>query len=333
MLSRLTSLARAARLAVAVGCIAIAAGGPAAAQDFPTRPITLIVPFAAGGAADIIGRTIAEKLSQTYGQQVVVENKGGAGSNIGINAAAKSAPDGYTLVLASIAVAVNPWLFKSMPYDPEKDLTPLTLALETPNVVIVPASSPVKSIKDLIAYAKDKAKSGGVSYGSAGTGSSLHLAAEMFRQQAHVELTHVPYRGSSPALTDLMSGRIDLMFDNASTALPQVQGGALRAIAVTTKQRIAALPNVPTVAESGVPGYELANWWAIFGPGHMPPALAERISADIRKVLADPDVQKRFDDVSGRVIASTPQELAAHLAKESAKWKQIVEVAGIRGSQ
>ncbi|MEH2481326.1 tripartite-type tricarboxylate transporter receptor subunit TctC [Nitrobacteraceae bacterium AZCC 2146] len=332
MPSPLTLLAHATRFAVVVGCIAIGASR-AAAQEYPTKPIQLIVPFAAGGAADIIGRTIAEKLSQTYGQQVIVDNRGGAGSNIGINAAAKSAPDGYTLVLASIAVAVNPWLFKSMPYDPVKDLTPLTLALETPNVVLVPTASPIKNVKDLIAFAKEKAKSGGATYGSAGVGSSLHLAAEVFRQKANIELTHVPYRGSSPALTDLMADRIDLMFDNASTALPQVQGGSLRAIAVTTKERIAALPDVPTIDESGVPGFELGNWWAIFGPGQMPPALAERISADIRKVLADPDVQKRFADVSGRVIASSPQELAAHLAKESAKWKQIVDAAGIRGSQ
>lgn len=332
MPSRLTLLAHATRFAAVVGCIAIGASR-AAAQEYPTKPIQLIVPFAAGGAADIIGRTIAEKLSQTYGQQVIVDNRGGAGSNIGINAAAKSAPDGYTLVLASIAVAVNPWLFKSMPYDPLKDLTPLTLALETPNVVLVPTASPIKNVKDLIAFAKGKAKSGGATYGSAGVGSSLHLAAEVFRQKANIELTHVPYRGSSPALTDLMADRIDLMFDNASTALPQVQGGSVRAIAVTTKERIAALPDVPTIDESGVPGFELGNWWAIFGPGQMPPALAERISADIRKVLADPDVQKRFADVSGRVIASSPQELAAHLAKESAKWKQIVDAAGIRGSQ
>ncbi|MEH2473113.1 tripartite-type tricarboxylate transporter receptor subunit TctC [Nitrobacteraceae bacterium AZCC 2161] len=332
MPSPLTLLAHATRFAVVVGCIAIGAGR-AAAQEYPTKPIQLIVPFAAGGAADIIGRTIAEKLSQTYGQQVIVDNRGGAGSNIGTNAAAKSAPDGYTLVLASIAVAVNPWLFKSMPYDPVKDLTPLTLALETPNVVLVPTASPIKNVKDLIAFAKEKAKSGGATYGSAGVGSSLHLAAEVFRQKANIELTHVPYRGSSPALTDLMADRIDLMFDNASTALPQVQGGSLRAIAVTAKERIAALPDVPTIDESGVPGFELGNWWAIFGPGQMPPALAERISADIRKVLADPNVQKRFADVSGRVIASSPQELAAHLAKESAKWKQIVDAAGIRGSQ
>jgi tripartite-type tricarboxylate transporter receptor subunit TctC len=332
MLLRREFLMRATCVALTTFSIAVAMGR-ASAQDYPTKPIQLIVPFAAGGAADIIGRTIAEKLTQTYGRQVVVENRGGAGSNIGISAAAKSPPDGYTLVLASIAVAVNPWLFKSMPYDPAKDLTPLTLALETPNVVLVPASSPIKNIKDLIAFSKEKVKSGGATYGSAGIGSSLHLAAEVFRQKANVELTHVPYRGSSPALTDLISGRIDLMFDNASTALPQVQGGAVRAIAVTTKDRIAALPDVPTIAESGVPGFELGNWWAIFGPGQMPPALADRISADIRKVLADPEVQKRFADVSGRVIASTPQELAAHLTKESARWKQIVEAAGIRGSQ
>jgi tripartite-type tricarboxylate transporter receptor subunit TctC len=332
MISRRFFVSGAARAAL-VGSIVLAGATAGVAQDFPNKPIQLIVPFAAGGAADIIGRTIAEKLGQLYGQQVVVDNRGGAGSNIGIAAAAKSAPDGYTLVLGSIAVAVNPWLFKSMPYDPMKDLTPLTLALETPNVVLVAPQSPIKNIRDLIAFAKEKAKSGGATYGSAGIGSSLHLAAELFRQQANVEFTHVPYRGSSPALTDLMSGRIDLMFDNASTALPQVQGGSLRAIAVTTKQRIAALPDVPTIDESGVPGFELGNWWAIFGPGGMPPALADRISADLRKVLADPDVQRRFAEVSGRTIASSRQEMADHLAKENAKWKQIVDAAGVRGSQ
>lgn len=332
MISRRSFVSGTVRTALAASLV-LAGTGPMVAQDFPSKPVQLIVPFAAGGAADIIGRTIAEKLGQIWGQQVVVENRGGAGSNIGIGAAAKSAPDGYTLVLGSIAVAVNPWLFKSMPYDPMKDLTPLTLALETPNVVLVATSSPIKNIKDLIAFAKEKAKSGGATYGSAGIGSSLHLAAEMFRQQAGIELTHVPYRGSSPALTDLMSGRIDLMFDNASTALPQVQGGSLRAIAVTTKERIAALPDVPTINESGVPGFELANWWAIFGPGQMPPALADRISNDLRKVLADPDVQRRFAEVSGKTIASSRQELADHLVKENARWKQIVEAAGIRGSQ
>ncbi len=332
MISRRSFVSGTVRTALAASLV-LAGTGPMVAQDFPSKPVQLIVPFAAGGAADIIGRTIAEKLGQIWGQQVVVENRGGAGSNIGIGAAAKSAPDGYTLVLGSIAVAVNPWLFKAMPYDPMKDLTPLTLALETPNVVLVAPSSPIKNIKDLIAFSKEKAKSGGATYGSAGIGSSLHLAAEMFRQQAGIELTHVPYRGSSPALTDLMSGRIDLMFDNASTALPQVQGGSLRAIAVTTKERIAALPDVPTINESGVPGFELANWWAIFGPGQMPPALADRISNDLRKVLADPDVQRRFAEVSGKTIASSRQELADHLVKENARWKQIVEAAGIRGSQ
>ena len=332
MISRRFFVSGAASAALAGSCV-FAGATAGMAQDFPNKPIQLIVPFAAGGAADIIGRTIAEKLGQLYGQQVVVDNRGGAGSNIGVAAAAKSAPDGYTLVLGSIAVAVNPWLFKSMPYDPMKDLTPLTLALETPNVVLVAPQSPIKNIRDLIAFAKEKAKSGGATYGSAGIGSSLHLAAELFRQQAGVELTHVPYRGSSPALTDLMSGRIDLMFDNASTALPQVQGGSLRAIAVTTKQRIAALPDVPIIDESGVPGYELGNWWAVFGPGGMPPALADRISADLRKVLADPDVQRRFAEVSGRTIASSRQEMADHLAKENAKWKQIVDAAGVRGSQ
>ncbi len=248
MLSRRTLLARATHAAVAACCIALGANR-ATAQDYPTKPVQLIVPFAAGGAADIIGRTIAEKLSQTWGQQVVVENRAGP-DRISASTLPPRAPP-----------MVTRWCSRRSPWPsirgfssrcrtiPWSDLTPLTLALETPNVVLVPPSSPIKNIKDLIAFAKEKAASGGATYGSAGVGSSLHLAAEVFRQQAKVEMTHVPYRGSSPALTDLMAGRIDLMFDNASTALPQVQGGSLRAIAVTTEERIAALPDVPTISE------------------------------------------------------------------------------------
>ena len=202
----------------------------------------LIVPFAAGGAADIIGRTIADKLGTLYGKTIIVENMAGAGSNIGINAAVKAEPDGHTLVLGAIAVAINPFLYKSMPFDPAKDLAPLTLALETPNIVIVPATSNVQTLADLIA----KAKTAPLNYASAGIGSSLHLAAELFKQQAKVDLAHVAYRGSNPALTDLIAGRMDVMFDNASTALPQIEAKTVRAIAVTTKQRLATLPDVPT---------------------------------------------------------------------------------------
>ncbi|MDC7788212.1 tripartite tricarboxylate transporter substrate binding protein [Rhodoplanes sp. TEM] len=317
------------RLSLIVAAAIVVASPAASAQEFPSGQMRLIVPFAAGGAADIIGRTIAEKLGALYGKTIIVENMPGAGSNLGVTAAVRAQPDGHTLVLASVAVAANVALFKSLPFDPLKDLAPLTLALETPNVVIVPASGSIKTVQDLLAHAKKTPSS----YASAGVGSSLHLAAELFKQQAGVDITHVPYRGSSPALTDLITGRIDVMFDNASTALPQVQGGKVRAIAVTTKARIDQLPDVPTVAESGLPGYEMSNWWALYVTAKTPPAVAAKLSADLRKVLADPDLKKRFDEVSGRIVASTAEELGAHTAREVKKWEQVVESAGIRASQ
>lgn len=300
----------------------------AAAQDFPRKPIRLIVPFAAGGAADIIGRTIGDKLGQLYGQTVVVENISGAGSNLGIATGLKAEPDGHTLILGAVALAVNPSLYKTMPYDPLTDLAPLTLALETPNVVIVSAQSKIRSMQDLVTAAK----AGPVSYGSAGVGSSLHLAAELFKQQARIDMTHVPYRGSSPALADLMAGRIDVMFDNASTALPQVEGGTARAIAVTTRSRIGPV-DAPTVAEAGFAAYEMSNWWAFFASSKTPPPIVAKLSTDLRKVLADPDVKRRVGDIGGIVIGSSADELRAHLADETRKWRAVVETAGIRSSQ
>jgi tripartite-type tricarboxylate transporter receptor subunit TctC len=300
---------------------------PARAQNFPSKGLQLIVPFAAGGAADIIGRVVSERLAAVYGQSVVVENRAGAGSNTGLAALAKSESTGHIFGLASVALAVNPSLYQAMPFDPQKDLAPLTLALETPNVVIVPTTSAIRTIGDLIAAAK--AKPDGLSYASAGSGSSLHLAAVLFCQQAGVTMTHVPYRGSSPALQDLVGGRIDVMFDNASTAMPQVAGGTARAIAVTTAKRVAALPDVSTVAEQGLPGYELANWWAFVAPAGTPAPVVSKLSADIRAVLQQDGTRQSFQTISGEVIASTPDALAAHLTAEITRWKLIVAKAGI----
>ena len=214
-----------------------------------------------------------------------------------------------------------------MSFEPQRDFAPLTLALATPNVVIVPTGSAIRTIGDLVAAAK--AKPGGLSYASAGSGSSLHLAAELFCQQASVTMTHVPYRGSSPALQDLIGGRIDVMFDNASTAMPQVAGGTARAIAVTTAKRMAQLPDVPTVAEQGLHGYELANWWAFLAPAATPAPIAARLSSDIRAILQQDGARQGFQSISGDVIASTPDILAVHLAAETARWKDIVTRAGI----
>lgn len=300
---------------------------PARSQSFPNKGLQLIVPFAAGGAADIIGRVVSERLAALYAQSVIVENRAGAGSNTGLASLARSEPTGHVFGLASIAVAVNPALYKTMPFDPRTDLAPLTLALETPNIVMVPAQSTIRSIADLVAAAK--AKPGALSYASAGTGSSLHLAAELFCQQANVTMTHVPYRGSAPALQDLLGGRIDVMFDNASTAMPQISSGAARAIGVTTQKRMTGLPDVQTVAEQGLPDYHLANWWAFFAPAGTPAPVLAKLSADIRAVLQQDDARKAFHSLGGEVIASSPEMLSTHLAAEITRWKAIIDKAGI----
>ncbi|PTM51479.1 Bug family tripartite tricarboxylate transporter substrate binding protein [Phreatobacter oligotrophus] len=300
---------------------------PSRAQAFPTKTIQLVVPFAAGGAADIIGRAIGERLSQGYGRPVIVENRPGAGSNTGLASVARAEPDGHVIGLASMALAVNPSLYRSMPFDPVADLAPLSLALETPNILIVPANSPYRSVGDLIAAAKRAP--GLLVYASAGLGSSLHLAAELFRQKASVDLTHAPYRGSSPALVDLIAGRVHVMFDNASTALPQIEAGTVRAIGVTTAARIAALPQVPTIAEQGVPDYALANWWGFVAAARTPPAIVERLGADIQAALRHEATERAFAPINARIIASTPQAFASHLATEIGQWRAIVASAGL----
>lgn len=300
---------------------------PAAAQKRMPRQTTLIVPFAAGGAADIIGRAVADRLGAMSGSTIIVENRGGAGSNVGLAAVAKAEPDGSVIGLASIALAVNPSLYRAMPFDPLRDLAPLTLALETPNVVIVPATSPIRSVADLIAAAK--AKPDGLSYASAGIGSSLHLAAILFCQQAGVAMTHVPYRGTNPALGDLISGRIDVMFDNASTAVPQTVGGTVRAIAVTTAERIAALPDIPTVSEAGLRGYLLSNWWGSVAPAGLPPESAGQLTANLRAALRDEATRSSVRNISGTIVASDADEFRAHLHRESSRWRDILAAARV----
>ena len=319
----MASLHRRTLLASAVAGFAL----PAQAQKRMPRQTTLIVPFAAGGAADIIGRAVADRLGAMSGSTIIVENRGGAGSNVGLAAVAKAEPDGSVIGLASIALAVNPSLYRAMPFDPLRDLAPLTLALETPNVVIVPATSPIRSVADLIAAAK--AKPDGLSYASAGIGSSLHLAAILFCQQAGVAMTHVPYRGTNPALGDLISGRIDVMFDNASTAVPQTVGGTVRAIAVTTAERIAALPDIPTVSEAGLRGYLLSNWWGSVAPAGLPPESAGQLTANLRAALRDEATRSSVRNISGTIVASDADEFRAHLHRESSRWRDILAAARV----
>ena len=323
------TISRRGVLAGTAVALSVLACRPAAAQEFPSKQMRLIVPFAAGGAADIIGRTIADKLGALYGKTIIVENMAGAGSNIGINAAVKAEFRRPYAGAGCDRRRGQPLSLQEHAIRPSQGSGSAHTGAETPNIVIVPATSNVETVADLIA----KAKAAPLNYASAGIGSSLHLAAELFKQQAKVDLAHVAYRGSNPALTDLIAGRMDVMFDNASTALPQIEAKTVRAIAVTTKVRLATLPDVPTVAEAGVPGYEMGNWWAFFTSARVPSAITAKLSADLRKVLADPEVQKKITLVSGRIIASSSEELAAHLATETSKWKSVVEAAGIRESQ
>ena len=319
------TISRRGALAGIAVVLSVLAFRPSAAQEFPSKQMRLIVPFAAGGAADIIGRTVADKLGTLYGKTIIVENMAGAGSNIGINAAVKAEPDGHTLVLGAIAIAINPFLYKSMPFDPAKDLAPLTLALETPNIVIVPATSNVQTVADLIA----KAKTAPLNYASAGIGSSLHLAAELFKQQAKVDLAHVAYRGSNPALTDLIAGRMDVMFDNASTALPQIEAKTVRAIAVTTKVRLATLPDVPTVAEAGVPGYTMASWFGLLAPAKTSKSIVERLSAETKTAVNSQIFKDRMKSVGLEVDGGTPAAMLETMRSDTQRWAELIKATGI----
>jgi len=268
--------------------VVLAALSPvAAAQNYPTKPIRLVVPFPAGGTTDILARAAAQKLSEALGQQVVVDNRPGAGGNIGADIVAKSAPDGYTLLMGTVGThAINPSLYTKMPYDHFKDFVPVVLVAGVPNVLVVTPSLPVNSVQDLIKLAKEKP--GQINFASSGSGTSIHLSGELFKTMTGVEMTHVPYKGSSPALTDLMGGQVQLMFDNLPSALPQIKGGKLRAIAVTSTKRAPALPDIPTMAESGLPGFEASSWFGVLAPAGTPPAVVTRINTEINKWLQSP---------------------------------------------
>ncbi|MDM0032017.1 tripartite tricarboxylate transporter substrate binding protein [Variovorax sp. J22P271] len=301
---------------------------PAAAQAFPTKkPIRLIVPFAAGGGTDVISRVLGAGIGAELHQTVIVENKPGAGTLIGSDYVAKSAPDGYTLLMATFAHAVNPSLLTKLPYNQATAFAPLSLVGESPNVLVVRPEHAVKSVADLVAYAK--ANPGKLSYGSFGNGTSAHLAGELFKSLAKVDLTHVPYRGSAPALTDLLGGQIDMMFTTTASVAPYIASGKLRALAVTSPQRSSALPNVPTVAESGVPGYVAQSWYGLYAPAGTPRDVVMQLNAAIRKAASSETFRKRIEDEGLVVRASPPEELARYVAAEEARWGKVVRDAHI----
>jgi len=308
--------------------------GPAAAQTtvpaagYPSKPIRLIVPFAPGGTNDILGRIVGEKLGERLGQSFVIDNRAGANSVLGSEIVARASPDGYTLLITSAGIAVNPSITRQLPYDTERDFTPVGLVGGGPYLMVVHPAVPAKTVREFIAWAKSQA--GRVNYASVGTGSPPHLAAELLKATAAIDMEHIPYKGGSAVLPDLIAGRVSMFFGSIATLQPHVQSGKLRAIAVTTVERSPAMPEVPTFAESGLAGYEVNAWYGMLGPGRMPLAVANRLNGELRHVLADRDVRARFAANGIDPAPGTADEFAALIHGEIAKWAKVVRVAGIK---
>ena len=297
-------------------------------QPYPSKPIRLVVTYPAGGGADAMARLVSPRLGEALGQPVVVENRGGASGTIAADLVAKSAPDGHTLMLDATNHAVNPSLLAKLPYDPDKAFAPVTLLALFPNVVLVHPANPVSTISELIA--KVKAEPGKIAFASSGNGSAQHLAAELFRQRAGLDMVHVPYKGGGPALIDVMGGQVPLYFGNMASALPHVKNGKLKALAITGSKRSPAAPDLPTVAESGMPGYQVYEWNAIFAPAGTPPAIVNRLQAEIAKVVRIPEVRDRMLALGGEIVASSPADLGAWVREQTVSWRQVVKAANIK---
>ncbi len=298
---------------------------------WPARVVKLVVPFTPGGGIDSIGRIVGARLSEMWGQQVVVENKPGAGGNIASEFVARSAPDGYTVYITAAGLAVNRYLFASINYDPVADFAPVTLICFFPNLLVVPNSSPFRSVSDLLVEARKNP--GKVTFASPGHGSSPHMSGELFKYMAHVDLTHIPYRGASPAYTDVIAGRVDCTFAVMASGLPLVQNGQLRALGVTTAARVATAPDVPTIAEAGVPGYDTSSWFAFFAPAKTPPEIVRKIHADTVATLAEPSIKAKLDQLGVIAVGSSPVVLGAHLKTEMEKWAPVIKAANIKVSE
>ncbi len=301
----------------------------AASQGFPNRPVRVVVPFPAGGTTDLIARAVSQKLTESTGQPFVVDNRPGAGGNIGSELVAKSPPDGYTLLMGTVGThAINPGLYPKMPYDHVRDFTPVILVAGVPNVLVVNPSLPVNSVQELIAYAK--ANPGKLNFASSGNGTSIHLSGELFKTMAGVQMTHVPYKGSAPALQDLVGGQVQLMFDNLPSSLALIKGGKLKPLAVTSLSRAAALPDVPTLAESGLPGFEASSWFGLLAPAGTPPAVVTKLNTEVAKWLASPEAKEKLLAQGAIAAGGTPEDFAKHIAAETAKWQKVVKESGAK---
>ena len=309
-------------------CLLFLIASTAFAQTYPSKPIKIVVPFPAGGIADLYARLIGARLTDTWGQPIIIENRTGAGGNIGADAVAKSAPDGYTLVMGSFGThAVNVSLFSSMPYDPVKDFAPIILVLEAEGLLVVHPSVPAQSVLDLIAYAR--AHPGKLTYASAGMGTASHLAGELFKTMAKVEMTHVPYKGNVPAITDLLAGQTSLLFGTMPTVLPHAKAGKLRALATIGSVRSAAAPDLPTVAET-LPGFEVNNWVGLLAPAGTPAFIVRMWNTEVNKIMTSADIKQRLPTEGARYAPNSPEEFGAFIKSEIAKWAPVVKASGAR---
>jgi tripartite-type tricarboxylate transporter receptor subunit TctC len=327
------SLYRNARVAVAVFMAAaphaVLAAAQESAESYPSRPVRLIAPFVPGGPTDIVARLVAQRMSDNTKQPVVVENRGGAGGSVGMQLAANSTPDGYTLVLGSSGnLAVNPALDPKLPYDTFRDFQPLTQTTSGPQILVIPMSLPVKTVQDFIALAK--AKPGQLNYASGGTGTTTHLGPELFKLATGVNIVHVPYKGTGQALTDVISGQVQMMMSSALPAIPHVKAGRLRGLGVTSAKRAAAYPELPTLSEAGVPGFETTSWHGMLVPAKTPPAIVRRVHAELVKALSAPDVKEKFAGLGMEVVANRPDEFAAYIKSENVKWTKVIKTIGLK---
>ncbi|RZL43138.1 MAG: tripartite tricarboxylate transporter substrate binding protein [Variovorax sp.] len=314
-------------IAIAAAALGIAPTEVRAQAAYPAKPITIIVPFSAGGTTDILARVVGLHVGQTLGQPVIVDNRAGAGGNIGTQAVARAPADGYTLLMGTVGThAINQSLYKKLPFDPIKDFAPLSRVAMVPNLLVANPSQPYKTVKELIAYAK--ANPGKVNFASSGSGTSIHLSGELFKQMTQIDMQHVPYKGSAPAVADLIGGQTAIMFDNMPSVMPHVKAGKLRAMAVTTARRSPALPDVPTIAESGVPGYDTSSWFGLLAPTGTPPEVVAKLNAAILKALADPDVKTKLAEQGAEPHPEKPEQFAAFIGSETAKWGKVVKESG-----
>ena len=329
LLQHVSRSVRMVAITLAVVIVGSAAATTAWAQAYPTKPVKLVVPFPPGGSLDITGRLLAQKLTETWGQPVVVENKPGAGGNIGADLVAKSPPDGYTILLGALSThAVNPNLYAKMPYDAVKDFAPISLIAITPNVLVVNAASPVNNVREFIAYAK--ANPGKLAFGSGSNGSAGHLAGELFKVETGSDAVHVPFKGGAPATQALLAGDTQFMFDNLANAMAQVKAGKLKALAVTTAQRSPLVPELPTMAEAGLPGFDISTWYGLFAPAGTPTAIVAKWNADVTRILNSPDVRARLVADGAEPSPNTPEQFAQMIARELSKYARIVKASGAK---